>query len=400
MRIVVIGAGPAGARVAERVAQRLPGAGVTLIGEERALPYDRVALGRVLSGKDGPAALITHPPARLRELGIRFRPGTRIAAIDRATREVVTEKGERIGYDRLILATGSRAVRLPLPGANLPGVFLYRTMDDVQALLRLARGGARQAAVIGGGLLGLEAADCLAKQGLKVTVVHPLGWPMERQLDATAGGLLTGWLRRGGIGFAMPASTAAIEGEDHASGVRLADGGVVPAEIVVLAVGVRPDSSLAAAAGLPVNRAILVDDAMRTADPAIYAVGECAEHNGAVVGLVAPALAMAETAAAAIAGEAGAYAPRPDAAALKISGVAVWSGGQVAPPDAEAVTFHDPASGHFRRLWLRDDRLVGAVLYGDAGDSSFYLDLIVSGRPVGPDRAGLALGPDHLERAA
>ncbi|MDT8313568.1 FAD-dependent oxidoreductase, partial [Roseomonas mucosa] len=258
MRIVVIGAGPAGARVAERVAQRLPGAGVTLIGEERALPYDRVALGRVLSGKDGPAALITHPPARLRELGIRFRPGTRIAAIDRATREVVTEKGERIGYDRLILATGSRAVRLPLPGANLPGVFLYRTMDDVQALLRLARGGARQAAVIGGGLLGLEAADCLAKQGLKVTVVHPLGWPMERQLDATAGGLLTGWLRRGGIGFAMPASTAAIEGEDHASGVRLADGGVVPAEIVVLAVGVRPDSSLAAAAGLPVNRAILV----------------------------------------------------------------------------------------------------------------------------------------------
>ncbi|UFN48217.1 FAD-dependent oxidoreductase [Roseomonas sp. OT10] len=399
MRVLVVGAGPAGARVAERVAERAAGAAVTLVGEEPALPYDRVALGRALSGEAEVEALITHPWEKLRGLGIAYRPSVRVAAIDRAARQALTTKGEAIGYDRLVLATGSRAVRLPLPGADLPGVFLYRTLADVQAMARAAAG-SRRAVVVGGGLLGLEAAACLARRGLRVTVVHPVGWPMERQLCRTSGGLLARWLARGGIDFAMPAATAAIEGEERVTGLRLVDGRVLPAEIVVLAVGVRPDASLAAAAGLPVNRAAVVDDAMRTADPDILAVGECAEHAGTVVGLVAPALAMAEAAAWTVAGEARGYVPKTDAAALKVSGVAVWSGGEVAPKDAEELTAQDPGAGHFRRFWLRDGRLVGAVLYGDAGDAGFYLDLIASGRAVGADRAGLALGPDYLEQAA
>ncbi len=407
MDVLVVGAGPAGARVAQRVAERIPGAAVTLLGDEPALPYDRVALGRALSGEAAAESLVTHDWARLRELGVRFRPGVRVAALDRAGHAAVTAEGERVPYDRMVLATGSRAVRLPLPGAELPGVFPYRTLADVLGMVRAAAE-ARRAVVVGGGLLGLEAAACLAKRGLAVTVVHPLGWPMERQLCQRSGGLLAGWLRRGGIEFAMPAGTTAIEGSERVEGVRLTDGRLVAAEIVVLAVGVRPDASLAREAGLAVNRAAVVDDAMRTEDPNILAVGECAEHGGAVVGLVAPALAMAEVAAAVLAGEAGAYAPRADAAALKVSGVSVWSGGEVAPADAEAVTLHDPGSGHFRHLWVRGDRLVGAVLYGDAGDAGFYLDLISSGRLVsslgGPDRASLALGPgwdaDILEQAA
>ncbi|WP_270939322.1 NAD(P)/FAD-dependent oxidoreductase, partial [Falsiroseomonas oryzae] len=227
----------------------------------------------------------------------------------------------------------------------------------------------------------------------RVTVVHAVGWPMERQLDPAAGALLArqlGATRR--LRFAMPAVTEAIEGAQAATALRLADGRRIACDLVVMAVGVRPSVALAHAAGLEVNRGIAVDDAMRTSDPRILAIGECAEHRGQVCGLVAPALAMAETAAATLAGEAACYVPQPDPAALKVSGIAVWSAGEVAPPDAESVTLYDEEAGRYRRLWLRDGRLVGAVLYGDTADAPFYLDLIGSGRPVAPFRASLAFG--------
>lgn len=396
-RILVVGAGPAGARCAERVAQRLPGAEVTLCGAEPALPYDRVALGRVLSGEAEAGALITHDRARLAALGIRFRPATPIIALDRAARLAVTAKGERLAWNRLVVATGSRAVRLPVPGADLPGVFVYRTIADVHAIRRAAAGQAR-AVVIGGGLLGLEAASSLAAIGARVTVVHAVGWPMERQLDAMAGALLASRLGMRRIRFEMPALTEAIEGETHVTSLRLTNGRRLPADLVVMAVGVRAEASLAG--DLPVGRGIVVDDAMRSADPDILAIGECAEHRGVVCGLVAPALAMAETAAAVLAGSAAAYAPRPDPAALKVSGIAVWSAGEIAPPDAEAITLQDAEAGSYRRLWLREGRLVGAVLYGDTSDSGFYLDLMSSGSDVAPIRRNLAFGAAFLAEAA
>ena len=399
MRILVIGAGPAGTRCAVRLAERLPAARVTLAGAEAALPYDRVALSKLLAGDATIEGLITHPLPVLRRLGIHYRPATPIAALDRAAAEAVTARGERLPYDRLVLATGSTAIRLPFPGAALPGVVLYRDMDDVRAMLRAARGGGR-AVVIGGGLLGLEAAVGLAARGLRVTVVHAVGWPMERQLDPAAGALLTSRLGTRGIRFAMPASTTAIEGEDRARAVLLADGTRIPAELVVMAVGIRPNIALAREAGLPCARAITVDDAMRTADPAVYAIGECAEHGGRCIGLVAPALEQAEVAARAIAGEAAAWAPRADAAALKVSGTAVWSAGDIADAEAECITLRDEAEERYRRLLLRDGRLVGAVLYGDTADAGFYLDLITTRRSVAGFRSALALGPAFVREAA
>jgi len=399
MRVLVIGAGPAGTRCATRLADRLPGAAITLAGAEATLPYDRVALSKLLAGDATVAALITHPLQALRAQGIAYRPATPITAIDRANQRAVTARGERLAYDRLVLATGSAAIRLPLPGADLPGVVLYRAMDDVRAMLLAAAGGGR-AVVIGGGLLGLEAAVGLAARGMAVTVVHAVDWPMERQLDATAGGLLTRRLGERGIRFAMPASTVAIEGGDHATGVRLSDGRLLPASLVVMAVGIRPQVALARAAGLPVGRAITVDAAMRTADPAIHAIGECAEPAGGCIGLVAPALEQAEVAARVIAGEAVAWSPRAASAALKVSGTAVWSAGDIAGDAAESITLRDEAAEEYRRLLLRDGRLVGAVLYGDTADAGFYLDLITSRRPVAGFRSALAFGAAYAREAA
>jgi nitrite reductase (NADH) large subunit len=395
MRLLVIGAGPAGMRCAERMAGV---AEVTLVGAEPALPYDRVALGRVLAGEAEVGALITHGSARLRALGIRYRASTRVVALD-PEGIAETARGERIAFDRTVIATGSDAVRLPLPGAGLPGVHVYRSIADVQAIRRDAAGDAR-AVVIGGGLLGLEAAAALSASGARVTVVHAVGWPMERQLDPVAGRLLAkqlGATRR--LRFVMPERTEAVAGDRRVTGLRLASGATIPCDLVVMAVGVRPAIDLARAARLQVARGIVVDDAMRSSDPRVLAIGECAEHRGVVCGLVAPALAMAETAAATLRGEAARYAPRPDAAALKVAGIAVWSAGEVAPSDAEAITLSDDDVGSYRRLWLREGRLVGAVLYGETADAPFYLDLIDSGRPVAPFRARLAFGRAFAEAA-
>jgi len=397
MRVLVIGAGPAGARCAERAAEA--GMAVRLCGAEPALPYDRVALGRVLSGEAEPPALITHGAARLRDLGITFRPATRIAALDAATGQAVTARGETIAFDRAVIATGSEAVRLPLPGATLPDVFLYRSMADVIAMRRRVVRGTR-VAVIGGGLLGLEAAAAVSQLGARVTVVHAVGWPMERQLDPMAGALLArelGATRR--LDFAMPALSEAIEGRDHVTGLRLADGLSIACEMVVMAVGVRPSVALARAAGLAVARGIVVDDAMRSSVPSVLAIGECAEHRGIVCGLVAPALAMAEAAAATLRGEAAIYAPRPDPTALKVSGIDVWSAGEIEPADAEAITLSDAAIGRYRRLWLRGGRLVGAVLYGDTADAPFYLGLMAGGRDVTAMRDLLPFGAAFQEVA-
>jgi nitrite reductase (NADH) large subunit len=386
-RVLVIGAGPAGLRCAVRAAAS--GARVTLCGAEAALPYDRVALSALLAGEKRLGDLIPHDLRDLQAQGVAFRPGTPIIALDRAARMAVTARGERIAYDRAVIATGSRAIRLPVPGADLTGVLTYRTLDDVRAMLRAARGGGA-AVVVGGGLLGLEAAAGLAQRGMTVTVLHPVEWPMERQLDAGAGGLLTRRIGQRGIRFAMPAQLAAIEGEERVTGVVLADGRRVEASIIVMAVGIRPDTALATASGLAIGRGIQVDAAMRSSDPAILAIGECAELEGRTIGLVAPALDQAETAAATLVGQPAHYAPRADAAALKVSGTAVWSAGEIA---GEGVTLRDEEEDRYRRLILREGRLVGAVLYGDVSDSGFYLNLIASGRRIGRHAAALAMGP-------
>ena len=380
MTHVVVGAGPAGVRVADRLAAA--GHKVTLIGEEPGVPYDRVALSRYLA-REVTARDLRRPPA----LGVRHLAGLRIAAIDRAARRVIASNGRRIGYETLVLATGASAFRLPLPGADLPHVKLYRTLAEVETMIGVAQGGG-DAVVIGGGLLGLEAAVGLVARGMRVTVLHVADRLMERQLDPTAAGRLQAHLAAQGIVVRTRANTQAIT----PAGVVLADGSVLPARLVVIAVGIRPNSALAAEAGLAVGRGILVDDAMRTSDPAILACGECAEHRGQCVGLVAPALAQAEIAARTALGETARYAASADSAALKIAGAPVWSAGEIAAPDTDALVLDDPDGG-YRRLLLRNDRLVGAVLYGATEDAPWYMRLIREANPLGALRELLPFGP-------
>ena len=385
-RVVIVGAGPAGARCADRLA--VGGASVTLIGAEPNHPYNRVALSLYLAGDVEEHALVTHHAEHLETSRIAWRPNTRVASLDRAARAVVTEAGERVEYDHLVLATGANPVRLPFPGADGPHVLMYRTLDDVQQMIaHAARGG--DAVVIGGGLLGLEAAAGLSRRGMRVTVLHATDRLMDRQLDHGAAAMLERRLAGQGIAVITQAKTVAIEPD----AVLLADGRRVPARIVVMAVGIRPHAELARAAGLPVNRGVIVDDTMRTEDPAVWAIGECAEHAGQCVGLVKPSFAQAEVAAANILDPHSAerYVPVSDATALKVAGAGVWSAGEI--DGADPIVLDDAEAGQYRRLVVRDDRLVGAVLYGEVADASWYFGLIKDGRPIGPARAVLPFGP-------
>ena len=386
-RVVIVGAGPAGARCAERLAKG--GVAVTLIGAEPSHPYNRVALSQFLAGDLEEDALTTHPAAHLDEHRIAWRPDTLVDAVDRGAREATLHTGERIPYDALVLATGANPVRLPLPGADRPNVLMYRTLGDVQQMITHAAAGG-DAVVIGGGLLGLEAAAGLARRGMAVTVLHATDRLMDRQLDQGAARLLQRRLAGLGIAVVTQARTVAIE----ADAVLLADGTRIPARIVVMAVGIRPHAELARAAGLPVNRGVVVDDTMRTADPAIYAIGECAEHGGQCIGLVKPSLAQAEVAAATILGREARYVPVSDATALKVAGAGVWSAGEI--DGAEAIVLDDGEAGQYRRLVMRDDRLVGAMLYGETTDASWYLNLIKEGRRIGPARGSLPFGPAFM----
>ena len=388
-RIVIVGAGPAGTRAADRLAGR--GFAVTLVGAEPEAPYDRVALSKFLAGEISEADLMTHETGSLKQSGVTHRSGTKVIAIDREQSRVWTDNRGAIGYDRLVLALGSTPVRLPFPGADLPGVVMYRTLDDVRRMIgtAAARG---HAVVIGGGLLGLEAAYGLAMRGMKVFVLHAVDRLMERQLDHAAANLLAQRLARHDISVHLTAKTEAIVGDTFVTGVRLADGTVLPADLVVMAVGIRPETALAKAAGLGVRRGIVVDDTMASSDPKILAIGECAEHDGVVCGLVAPAYAQAEIAAWAIAGALFGYKPETDATALKVAGTGVWSAGEIDRPDAETIVYDDTESGEYRKLLLRDDRLVGAMLFGDTSDGPWYQSLITGARPLRATRAALPFG--------
>ena len=396
--VVIIGSGPAGLRCAQTLAEA--GRRVTLIGAEPGLPYNRVALSNYLAGDVDAAELITHSAQRLEELGIELRSGLRVTAIDRSAKTLATNSGETIAYDRLVLATGSQPFRLPLPGADLPGVLMYRTLAEVDAMLATARQGGR-AVVIGGGLLGLEAAVGLARRGMQATVLHAVDRLMERQLDHASAGLLAQRLRAQGIGVELCAGSIAIAGDTHATGVVLKDGRIIPADLVVMAVGIRPETGLAREAGLTVQRGIVVDDQMTSSDPAIQAIGECAEHAGLCCGLVAPCFAQAEIAARHLLGEAVAYAPQTDATALKVAGAGVWSGGEIDAADAQSLIYADPDGAEYRRFLLRDHRLIGAVLYGETADAPWYRQLI--GQDIRLLRSALPFGRAYapsLEDAA
>ncbi|MFL5137862.1 MAG: NAD(P)/FAD-dependent oxidoreductase [Microvirga sp.] len=392
-RLVVVGNGMASLRLLERLGQHAPGCfDVTVVGAEPAPAYNRVLLSSLL------ARDVAESDCRLRERpwylrqGVRLITGAAATAVDLEEREVVVGELTTLPFDRLVLATGSDAIRLPRPGMDLPGVITFRDLADVAAIRAAAPRGAR-AVVIGGGLLGIEAAYGLARLGVETTLLHVMARLMERQLDRRAAVLIKAAIEAKGIRVLLEADTAAIDGVDRAEAVRLADGRVLPADLVVVAVGVRPAAELAKRAGLEVQRGIVVDDTLETSAPGVHAVGECAEHRGTAYGLVEPAYEQADVLARRLGGEDARYAGSLVAASLKVSGVPVFSVGLVADEaEAEPITFSDPATGTYRKLAIRDGRLVGAVLVGDVAEGPWYCDLIRSGEPVSSFRNDLMFG--------
>jgi nitrite reductase (NADH) large subunit len=365
---------------------------IVVIGAEPFRAYNRVLLSSVLAGEIAAADIELKPPQWWEGRGVTNLYDSPVAAIDRNAKTVRLHSGLELPYSKLVLATGSHPIRLPRPGMELPGVMTFRTMADVAAMLREASPG-RSAAVIGGGLLGLEAAYGLAKAGVKVTLLHVMDRLMERQLDAPAARLLAEAIRTKGVEVMLEADTDFIIGTDRAEGVALKSGIRIAADLVVCAVGVRPNADLARAAGLAVNRGIVVDDAMATSDDSIFALGECAEHRGVSYGLVEPAYEQAKVLARRLGGDSRAiFAGATLATNLKVAGVALFSAGDFDDSGREAIVFDDPAAGVYKKLVIEKDRLVGAVLFGDAADGLWYQDLIRSQAPLEGMRDMLVFG--------
>jgi NAD(P)H-dependent nitrite reductase small subunit len=389
IRLVIAGNGMAGMRTVEEllklgVADRFI---ISVFGAEPRGNYNRILLSPVLSGEQQADDIMLHRPSWYARRGITLHSGDPIVEIDRKRRMVRSKSGTIAPYDRLLIATGSDPIMLPLPGKDLPGVVTFRDLDDVNRMLEASASGKR-AVVIGGGLLGLEAAHGLSLRGMHVTVVHLLDTLMERQLDAPAGALLKSALEKRGIEFRMSAKTSEILGSDRVTGVRFASGEEIAADLVVMAVGVRPNIELAKKAHLACDRGILVDDCLQTYDPSIYAVGECVQHRRQTFGLVAPLWEQARICAQHIA-EIGVsrFSGAINATQLKVSGIEVFSAGDFSETgNRESLVLSDRRRGIYKRIVLEGNRVCGAVLFGDVSEAARLRELIADQTDIGPIR--------------
>ena len=404
-RLVIIGGGMAATRLIEELLRVAPHRfEITLIGAEPRLPYNRVLLSSLLAQDVTEEEIELKSAAWWQAQGIKTYFGNEVKRIDRDNRTVVLANGKAIDFDRLVLATGSRAFRLPLPGTRLQGVLTFRDCGDVDLMRRSVAQGT-QVAVIGGGLLGLEAAYGLAKAGANVTVVHVMDRLMERQLDAAAAELLKKQLEDRGISILLNARTSAILGDTGVNGLQFDDGQILPADLVVMAVGISPNVNLAQESGILARRGIVVDDQLRTSDADVFALGECAEHRGIVYGLVEPAYEQAHVLARTLAGEAAGYEGSLTATNLKVSGVKVFSAGDfIGAEGTQCLIWRDRGLKLYRKLVLRETDagsvLVGCVLTGETSDGLWYLELIRSAPPIGDMRADLIFGRALCERQA
>ncbi len=392
--LVIIGAGMASGRALEHLMEADPGWQVTLFNAEPRGNYNRIMLSPVLAGDKTYGEIVTHDDDWYAARGVTCRFGERVSAIDRASKVVRAPQGD-VPYDKLLIATGSTPFMIPLPGADLEGVIAYRDLEDTERMMSLRPGA--KVVVIGGGLLGLEAAAGMAARGADVTVVHLMGHLMERQLDEAAGYLLRKALVDKGITVKCSANSKEILGENgHVTGLRLDDGTELPCDLLVMAVGIRPNVALAQDAGLAVGRGIHVDDQMVTSDEDILAVGECVEHNGALFGLVAPLYDQARVVAKTLLGEAAAFTQKEVSTKLKVTGCDLFSAGDFADGEGrEDIVFRDPARGVYKRLVLEDNRIVGAVMYGDTADSNWFFGLIRDGEDISEMRETLIFGPAY-----
>ncbi len=399
-RLVVVGNGMAGVRTIEELLTIAPDLyDITVFGNEPHPNYNRILLSPVLAGEQAFKDIVLNPVAWYEDNDIDLRLGCGVSKIDRVRRVVVDDQGNETPYDRLLLATGSTPFILPVPGKDLKGVISYRDIRDTETMIATAQV-KRHAVVIGGGLLGLEAANGLKVRGMDVSVVHIAEWLLERQLDTTAGKLLQHSLEQRGLNFLLGESTSEILGNDagEVTGVRFKSGHTVPADLVVMAVGIRPNTALAEAAGIHCNRGIVVTDALQTYDPRIYAVGECVSHRGIAYGLVAPLFEQAKVCANHLAQMGiGRYQGSVMSTKLKVTGIDLFSAGDFMGGDkSEEIVLSDPAGGVYKKLVIKDDKLVGACLYGDTTDGAWYFKLLKEGRKLGELRDTIMFGESSV----
>ena len=399
MKLVMIGNGMAGVRTLEELRKYAPDLyDITVFGAEPHGNYNRILLSPVLSGEMTLPEIMLNDLDWYRDNEITLHAGKKVTNIDRVHRVVVAEDGTEAEYDRLLIATGSSPFILPVPGNDLPGVIGYRDIADTEAMIEAAQTH-KHAVVSGAGLLGLEAANGLALRGMDVTVVHLMAWIMERQLDKAAADMLQASLEQKGLKFKLETQTAElVRGESgRVCAIRFKDGETLPADIVVMAAGIRPNIDLAKAAGLHCNRGIVVNDTMQTFDPRVYAVGECVEHRGTAYGLVAPLFEQAKVCANHLANFGiGRYQGSVVSTKLKVTGVDLFSAGDFSGKGAEEIVLHDRQGGVYKRILLKDNRIVGTVLYGDTADGSWYFQLLKDRQDVHDVRDHLMFGQNHL----
>jgi len=400
--LVVIGNGMAGMRTVEELLKLDPAMyRITVFGAEPHGNYNRILLSPVLAGDKTVDDIMLHTRDWYAAKDITLHAGDPVVRIDRKRRVVHARSGLAVPYDRLLIATGSKPFIVPVPGHDLQGVIGFRDIQDVDTMLVAARRGGR-AVVIGGGLLGLEAANGLLRQGMEVSVVHVTGSLMNQQLDPPAADLLRAALERKGLRILLNRQTAALYGGERVEGVRFADGEDIPADLVVMAAGVRPNVELAKSAGLHVERAIVVDDTLQTYDPRVYAVGECVQHRRATFGLVAPIWDQARVCAAHLAGSGHRrYVQQATATKLKVTGVDLYSAGDIVGLEgSDDLVLRDRRGGVYKRLVVTGNRLTGVVLYGDVLDGPWYFDLIQKRTNIASFRDQLLFGQAHCVQAA
>jgi nitrite reductase (NADH) large subunit len=408
--LAIIGSGMAAARLVETLRKRGDTRSIVLLGAERSLPYNRIMLSPLLAGETDWQQLITRPAEWYEQNGVELRLGAAVVAIDRAANTVHCADGAAIGYDSLVFATGSRAAMPAIPGIDLPGVMGFRNFDDVTALQHAsARGG--HAVVLGGGLLGLEAAVALAARGMKVTLVHRSAQLMNRQLDGIAAACLQRAIEQRGVCVRTGVAPARVHGVlvsgvGHPTGVELANGEIISADLVVAATGIKPVVELAQQSGLAVNHGIVVDAAMRTSDAKIFAIGECNELHGETVGLVAPIWQQVDVLAANLCGDAKEFQQQPFVTMLKVSGIDVHVMGELEPRQGDRVlTYQDRGLGIYKKLVLRNGpssssakpttSVAAALLFGDVADSQLFFNLITRQSDVGANYCRLLLAGEH-----
>ena len=400
LKLVLVGNGMAGVRTLEELRKIAPDMyDITVFGAEPHPNYNRILLSPVLAGEMTLPDIVLNSREWYAENHITLHTGKKIVKIDRLARKVFADDGSEAEYDRLLLATGSLPFILPVPGKDLPGVIAYRDIADTEAMIDAAAKH-KHAVVIGAGLLGLEAANGLALRGMDVTIVHIGEWIMERQLDKPSADMLMQSLMDKGLKFKLAASTSElVAGKDgRVSEVKFKDGTSIPADLVVMAAGIRPNTELAEKAGIFCNRGIVVNDTMQTYDPRIYSVGECANHRGIAYGLVAPLFEQAKVCANHLAMYGiGRYQGSVTSTKLKVTGIDVFSAGDfMGGEHVDEILLHDPAGGVYKKLCVKDDKLVGAVMYGDTADGAWYFQLLKDKQDITDLRDHLVFGQSHL----